>query len=135
MNIRIPFFKKTPSTPFKFILPAIVFILATCIKDNFSELIKTATPHSETKLNSPKKNTRFNFSLTNNPNEVNVVSIIDEQNKTITAAMPSNANFTGLHSEIKLSEFAIIDLTVVQNFSEPKKYTVTTENSRQEYIP
>ena len=77
---------------------------------------------------SAKQITSFVFLLTNNPIDINVVATIDEENKTITAAMPPGTDLSGLLPEVKLSELATLDLDTAQNFIEPLEYTVTAED-------
>ncbi|WP_273276849.1 hypothetical protein [Maribacter polysiphoniae] len=81
-----------------------------------------------TSKSSAKQITSFVFLLTNNPIDVNVVATIDEENKTITAAMPPSTDLSGLLPEVQLSELATIDLTAAQNFTGPLEYTITAED-------
>ncbi|WP_339841986.1 hypothetical protein [uncultured Maribacter sp.] len=81
-----------------------------------------------TSKSSAKAITSFVFLLTNNPIEVNVVAIIDEENKTITAAMPPDTDITGLLPEVKTSEFSTVDRDTAQDFTAPLEYTVTAED-------
>ncbi|MRX65543.1 hypothetical protein [Maribacter luteus] len=83
---------------------------------------------STSSKSSAKQITSFVFLLTNNPIDVNVVATIDEENKTITAAMPPSTDLSGLLPEVQLSELATIDLTAAQNFTGPLEYTVTAED-------
>ena len=85
-------------------------------------------PEPEPVLSSDKQITSFVFLLTNNPIDINVVATIDEENKTITAAMPPDTDLSGLLPEVQLSELATVDLTTAQNFTAPLEYKVTAED-------
>ena len=90
----------------------------------------TASSYTATATSNSSANqiTSFVFLLTNNPIAVNIVATIDEENKTITAAMPPGTDLSGLLPEVQLSEQATVDLTAAQNFTGPLEYTVTAED-------
>ena len=83
---------------------------------------------STSSKSSAKQITSFVFLLTNNPIEVNVVATIDEENKTITAAMPPGTDISGLLPEVKISALATIDLDTAQDFTDSLDYKVTAED-------
>ena len=99
-----------------------VLSIVSCSKDDGQ---KTAP---EPEVSSAKQLTSFTFLLTNNAIDNNVVGVIDEENKTITATMPAGTDITGLLPEINISEAASINPNTVQNFSNPIPYTVTAED-------
>ena len=111
-----------------FIYLIVAVVLTGCSKDDTQEPVVIATPIEEPELSDAKEITSFVFLLTNNPIEVNVVATIDEENKTITAAMPPDTDITGLLPEVKISELSTIDRDTAQDFTEPIEYTVTAED-------
>lgn len=80
---------------------------------------------------SAKQITSFVFLLTNNPIDITVVATIDEENKTITAALPSGTSLSGLLPEVKISEYSTIDINTEQDFTNPIAYTVTAEDGSE----
>mgnify|MGYP001051470214 CR=1 FL=1 len=95
--------------------------LTSCSKDDGpapQEIVKS----------SEKQITSFVFLLNDNPFQTDVVATIDEENKTIDATVPPDADVSNLLPEIKISKAASINKTPAQNFSEPVLYTVTAED-------
>ena len=82
----------------------------------------------ETVKSSEKQITSFVFLLNDNPLQTDVVATIDEENKTIDATVPPDADVSNLLPEIKISKSASINKTTTQNFSEPISYIVTAED-------
>jgi len=80
------------------------------------------------KKSAEKQITSFVFLFTNNPIDKNIVATIDEENKTITAAMPPGTDLSGLLPEVRLSDLASINPDTAQNFTNPLVYTVTAEH-------
>ncbi|WP_024773140.1 leucine-rich repeat domain-containing protein, partial [Aquimarina macrocephali] len=78
-----------------------------------------------------KQITSFVFLLTNNPINVNVVAIIDEENKTITASMPIDTDITGLLPEIKTSALTTITPDTAKDFTNPVEYVVIAEDGSE----
>ncbi|MDE3741329.1 DUF5018 domain-containing protein [Maribacter polysaccharolyticus] len=103
-------------------------VVTRCSKDDTKEPVVIATPEEEPELSDAKEITSFVFLLTNNPIDINVVANIDEDNKTVTAAMPPDTDITGLLPEVKISELSTIDHDTAQDFTEPIEYTVTAED-------
>jgi leucine-rich repeat protein SHOC2 len=100
----------------------------SCSKDDAPPPVAKETPKEEVKLSGEKQITSFVFLLTNNPIDQNVVATIDEENKTITAAMPPGTDISGLLPEVKISELATVDHDTAQDFTEPLEYKVTAED-------
>ncbi len=57
-----------------------------------------------------------------------VTAVINEQSKTISAAVPDGTIITSLKSTLQLSEKAIVDQTGAKDFSSPIDYSVTAED-------
>lgn len=77
---------------------------------------------------SEKQIISFVFLLADNAITKNVVAIIDEENKTISAIMPPETDVTGLLPQIETSANATVSPTAVQNFTSPISYTITAED-------
>ncbi len=108
-------------------------VITGCNKDDAppptpEAIVETTPEGEEPKLSDAKEITSFVFLLTNNPIEINVVATIDDENKTITAAMPPGTNITGLLPEVKISELSTIDRDTAQDFTEPLEYILTAED-------
>lgn len=103
----------------------LVLLIATmshCGKDDDSE------PRPK---GSEKKILSFVFLLTDNAITKNVVAVIDEENKTISATMPPETDITGLLPQIETSANASVSPMAVQNFTSPVSYTVTAEDGSE----
>ncbi|MBD0778974.1 leucine-rich repeat domain-containing protein [Maribacter sp. ANRC-HE7] len=120
-------YKNTFITKLIIVLLLVTFTMG-CSKDDAQDPVVIATPKEEPELSEAKEITSFVFLLTNNPIEVNVVATIDEENRTITAAMPPGTDLSGLLPEVKISELATLDLDTAQDFTDPLAYTVTAED-------
>ncbi len=81
--------------------------------------------------NTEKQITSFIFTATDNDVlDTDVVAVIDEEAKTITATVPFNTDVTTLIPSISFSGTTISpNSDVAQDFSNPVTYTVTAENS------
>lgn len=101
----------------------ILFVLAisltSCSKDDGPEII---TKSSE------KLITSFIFLLNDNPFQTDVVATIVEENKTIIAIVPPDADISGLLPTIKISKSATINPNTEQDFTQPIEYSVTAED-------
>ncbi len=75
-----------------------------------------------------KQITSFVFLLTNNPIDENIVGLINESTKTITATMAAGTSLTGLLPEIIVSDGATVSPNSAQDFTNPLSYTVTAED-------
>ena len=88
----------------------------------------TISPNTESAIVS------FEFLLSENPVDVNVIAEIDEENKLITFDIPDGADISALLPTIKISDDATISPEGLQNFEEPVTYTVTGQDgSTAEY--
>lgn len=102
----------------RFLVIMIVGVLLACGKDD------DPAPKSDA-----KKITLFKFDASSNSALANdVTATIDENAKTITAAVPFGTNTTSLDPEIGLSEKAKVSPTGPRNFTNPVTYTVTAED-------
>jgi leucine-rich repeat protein SHOC2 len=98
---------------------ALALVFTSCSKDeDIAPVVKS----------SDKQITSFVFLLTTNPIEVNVVGLVDEETKTITATMPPGTNISGLLPEIVISPGAEVSPNTAQNFTNPVDYTITAED-------
>ena len=88
----------------------------------------TATFESDS---SAKQITSFVFLLTNNPIEINVIGVIDEETKTIAVTMPIGTNISGLLPEIEIPDTATVNTNAVQDFTNSVAYTVTAEDGSE----
>ncbi len=98
-----------------------VFVVTGCSKDDGPD-IKEITKSSE------KQITSFVFLITDNPLQIDAVATIDEENKTIIATVPPDADVSSLLPEIKISKAATINPITAQNFTQLISYTVTAED-------
>ncbi len=57
-----------------------------------------------------------------------ITAVINEQSKTISAAVPDGTTITSLTPTLQLSEKAIVDQTGIKDFSLPVDYSVTAED-------
>ena len=80
------------------------------------------TPSSEKRIES------FEFLLTENPIQINVVADIDHTQRTIFAVMPGATSLNALRPNISVSEGASISGNGVQDFNEAVTYTVVAED-------
>ncbi|MGB5648063.1 leucine-rich repeat domain-containing protein [Muriicola sp.] len=104
----------------------LVFTLAitsfSCSKDD-GETIQ------EPIKSSAKQITGFVFKASeNNALTSDVTAVINEQSKTISAAVPGGTTITSLTPTVQLSAKAIVDQTGAKDFSSPIDYSVTAED-------
>lgn len=78
--------------------------------------------------NTEKAIVSFQFLLSENPFEVNVIADIDEDKKLITFDVPDGADITALLPSIQISENASISPEGLQNFEESVTYIVTAQD-------
>lgn len=79
-------------------------------------------------LLSQKQITSFVFLKTNNPITTDVIGLVNESDKTITAFVPEGVSLNGLFPTISVSEGATVSPSNEQDFSNPVEYTVTASD-------
>lgn len=104
-----------------FVQCLLMVCIISCSKDDKSNT-------SEITKSSEKQITSFVFLSSNNPLQTDVVATIDEENKTIIATVPRDADITNLLPEIKISNTSTTDKMPAQNFINPVLYKVTAED-------
>lgn len=111
------------STPkINFIIYFLFAVVVTgCSKDD-------GPPSQEIIKSSEKQITSFVFLSKDTSFPTDLVATINEENNTIEAPVPSDADVSNLLPEIKISQGATIDKTTAQNFIDPVLYTVTAED-------
>ena len=95
--------------------------LTSCSKDD-------GPPPQEIIKSSENQITSFVFLSKDTSFPTDLVATINEENNTIEAPVPSDADVSNLLPEIKISQGATIDKTTAQNFIDPVLYTVTAED-------
>ncbi|MFX0556951.1 hypothetical protein ACOCEA_09135 [Maribacter sp. CXY002] len=104
------------------LLTAFVLNIVSCSKDD-TEIIQ------EPVKSSAKQITGFMFkAIDNNALTEDITTVIDEQNKTITATMPNGTDINSLTPTLVVSEKAVVDQTGAKDFSSPIDYLVTAED-------
>jgi YD repeat-containing protein len=101
------------------VLVAVILVTVSCKNDNGDPVPKS----------SAKQITGFQFLASSN--EVlseNIIAVIDESAKTITAPVPYGTDITALIADVAISEAATITPTLAQNFTNAVTYTVTAED-------
>src|SRR5690606_25439241 len=84
---------------------------------------------NETPKSNAKAITGFKFNASNNENlDENIAAVINENDKTITAAVPYGTDITSLVPTIEVSEGATVSPEGGQDFSSEVTYTVTAED-------
>ena len=116
--------KKTPLRCLFLLILTIASIIG-CSKDDAPE-VKTVP--EEIVKSSAKQITSFIFLSNDTSFPTDLEATIDEENNTIEAPVPSDADVSNLLPEIKISKAATIDKTTAQNFTDPVVYTVTAED-------
>ncbi len=94
----------------------------------FSIALTSCSKDEDPPLLDDKQMTSFVFLLTENPIDVNVIGLINEDEKTITVEMPVGTGLSGLIPSIEVSEGATVNPTTAQDFSNPVSYRVTGED-------
>ncbi len=97
-----------------------LFILQGCSSDDDKVI-----------LSGEKQIISFQFEAFQNTDlEMDIVAILDQNNKTITATVPFNTNITALKATIKLSAKASVSPIhkLEQDYSNPVIYTVTAQD-------
>lgn len=104
----------------------LVLVIAT-----MSQCGKGDEPEPKIIKSSDKQIISFKFLAVENPIDINVEGIIDEEQKTITVTMPPGTALDELLPVIEISPEAAISPNTVQDFTNPRDYTVTAEDGSQ----
>ncbi|MFS4447352.1 leucine-rich repeat domain-containing protein [Maribacter sp. 2307UL18-2] len=119
-------------------------ITPTGAQDFSSPVIYTITAEDNTKStytatittapNTEKAILSFQFLLSENPFDINIIAEIDEENKRITFNVPDGADISALLPTIQTSNDASISPQGLQNFEETVTYKITAQDgSTTEY--